>query len=63
MGIMSAIKEWVTRFFASEAEDEFKVTSITSGDMRKKIQDCMLIYKGEPDWVNKEEGCSRSWQA
>lgn len=56
MGIMSAIKEWVTRFFASEAEDEFKVTSITSGDMRKKIQDCMLIYKGEPDWVNKEEG-------
>lgn len=56
MGIMSAIKEWVTRFFASEAENEFKVTSITSGDMRMKIQDWMLIYKGEPDWVSKEEG-------
>ena len=56
MGIMSAIKEWWSRMFLSEVKDQFKVTGITSGDMQKAIQNWMLIYKGEPDWIDPEEG-------
>ena len=56
MGIMSAIKEWWNRMFKSEIKDQFQVTGITSGGMQKAIQNWMLIYKGEPDWVNPEEG-------
>ena len=56
MGIMSAIKEWWRGMFLSEVKDQFQVTGITSGDMQKAIQNWMLIYKGEPDWVDPEEG-------
>lgn len=56
MGLMSAIKEWVSRFFASEAEEQFKISGITSGDMQQAIQNWMLIYKGEPNWISEEDG-------
>lgn len=56
MGIMSAIKEWWSRMFQAEIQDQFHVISITSGDMQQAIQNWMLIYKGEPDWINPEEG-------
>lgn len=56
MGIMSAIKEWWSRMFLSEVKDQFQVTGITSGDMQKAVQNWMLIYQGEPDWIDPEEG-------
>ena len=56
MGIITAIKEWWSRMFKSEIKDQFQVTGITSGDMQKAIQNWMLIYRGEPDWVDPEEG-------
>lgn len=42
--------------FKSEIKDQFQVTGITSGNMQKAIQNWMLIYKGDPEWVNEEEG-------
>lgn len=56
MGLLAAIKGLVSRMFQSEMQDQFHVTGITSGDMQKAIQNWMLIYKGEPDWVDPEEG-------
>lgn len=56
MGLLAAIKGLVSRLFQSEMQDQFHVTGITSGDMQRAIQNWMLIYKGEPDWVNPEEG-------
>lgn len=56
MGIITAIKEWWSRMFKSEIKDQFQVTGITSGDMQKAIRNWMLIYKGEPDWADPEEG-------
>lgn len=56
MGIMSAIKEWWSRMFVSEAEAQFQVAGITSGDMQKAIKNWMLIYQGEPGWIDPEEG-------
>ena len=35
---------------------EFQVTGITSGKMQDAIQNWMLIYSGEPDWIDPEEG-------
>ena len=52
MGLLAAIKGLVSRMFQSEMQDQFHVTGITSGDMQKAIQNWMLIYKGEPDWVD-----------
>lgn len=56
MGLLSVIKGWVSRVFQSEMKDQFHVTGITSGDMQKAIQNWMLIYKGEPDWIDPEDG-------
>lgn len=42
--------------FKSEIKSEFQVTGITSGKMQDAIQKWMLIYQGEPDWVDQEEG-------
>ncbi len=56
MGIISAIKGWWSKMFKSEIKDQFQVTGITSGNMQKAIQNWMLIYKGDPEWVNEEEG-------
>lgn len=56
MGVLSAIKEWFNKMFQTEMQDQFHVSGITSGDMQKAIQDWMLIYKGEPDWIDPEEG-------
>lgn len=56
MGILAAIKGFMSRMFQSEMQDQFHVIGITSGDMQKAIQNWMQIYKGEPDWVNQEEG-------
>lgn len=41
--------------FKSEAKQAFGVTAITSGRMEEKITYWMNIYRGEPEWVDKEE--------
>lgn len=56
MGIISTIKGWWSKMFKSEIKSEFQVTGITSGKMQDAIQKWMLIYQGEPDWVDQEEG-------
>lgn len=56
MSIISVIKGWWSKMFKSEIKDQFQVTGITSGNMQKAIQNWMLIYKGDPEWVNEEEG-------
>ena len=56
MGIISAIKGWWSKMFKSEMKKEFQVTGITSGKMQDAIQNWMLIYSGEPDWIDPEEG-------
>lgn len=56
MGIISAIKGWWSKMFKSEMKNEFQVTGITSGKMQDAIQNWMLIYSGEPDWIDPEEG-------
>lgn len=55
MGIISTIKGWWSKMFKSEIKSEFKVTGITSGKMQQAIQNWMLIYKGEPEWLDPEE--------
>ncbi len=55
MGIMSAIKEWVSRFFSAEAENEFQVTGITSGNMQQAVRNWIMTYQGKPDWIDPEE--------
>ena len=50
------IKGWWNKMFKSAIKSEFQVTGITSGVMEEAIQNWVLIYKGEPNWINPENG-------
>ena len=56
MGLLAAIKGWISKTFQTEMQDLFHVTGITSGAMQDAINKWMMIYKGEPEWVDEEEG-------
>lgn len=39
----------------SRAKDEFNIDPITSDAVIKKIEECVRIYQGHPDWVNEKD--------
>ena len=39
----------------SRAKDEFNIDPITSDAVIKKIEECVRIYQGHPDWVNERD--------
>lgn len=39
----------------SRAKDEFNIDPITSDAVLKKIEECVRIYQGHPDWVNEKD--------
>ena len=39
----------------SRAKDEFNIDLITSDAVLKKIEECVRIYQGHPDWVNEKD--------
>lgn len=41
--------------FDAAAKEEFGVTSITSADMDRWVQECANIYQGNPCWLNSDD--------
>ena len=39
----------------SRAKDEFNIDPITSDAVLRKIEECVRIYQGHPDWVNEKD--------
>lgn len=39
----------------SRAKDEFNVDPITSDAVIRRIEECVRIYQGHPDWVNEKD--------
>lgn len=39
----------------SRAKDEFNIDPITSDAVIRKIEECVRIYQGHPDWVNEKD--------
>lgn len=56
MGIISRIKGWFEMVFKKIAKDEFKVNSIVSTEMERKIEQYAKIYAGKPPWLDPENG-------
>lgn len=42
--------------FKRQAEDAFNVETIISPDMEKAINQCAEVYRGNPDWLDDDEG-------
>lgn len=56
MVIVEKIKRWIGMLLRSKAKTEFNVESITSPGMDKLITRCESIYKGNPEWLDPEDG-------
>ena len=39
----------------SRAKDEFNIDPITSDAVVRKIEECVRIYQGVPDWANEKD--------
>lgn len=55
MGIIARIKGWFDMLFKSKAKEEFNIEDITSDEMKRMIDMCANIYRGEPYWVDVDE--------
>lgn len=55
MGLISTIKGWFNMLFKSKAKEEFNIDDITSDEMKRMIDRCANIYRGHPDWVDKDD--------
>lgn len=55
MGIIARIKGWFDMLFKSKAKEEFDIEDITSDEMKRMIDKCANIYRGEPYWVDEDE--------
>jgi A118 family predicted phage portal protein len=55
MGIIAKIKGWIDMLLKSKAKDDFKIEPITSAEMESFINRCARIYRGRPDWVDKDD--------
>lgn len=55
MGIIARIKGWFDMLFKSKAKEEFNIEDITSDEMKRMIDKCANIYRGEPYWVDADE--------
>jgi len=55
MGIIARIRGWINMLFHSKVKEEFNIRDITSDEMKRMIEMCASIYKGNPGWVNEEE--------
>lgn len=53
MGIIERIRGWIDLLFKSKAKEVFDIKEITSDSMRRMVDKCERIYKGHPDWVDK----------
>lgn len=56
MGIINSIKGWWSSLFKSEVQKAFGVTGITSGSMKDAISRWWSTYRGEPEWLDSEDG-------
>jgi len=54
--IFSKIKEWFVTHFLSRAKAEYNVNSAVSGRLESFTERCLRIYRGEPDWINEDDG-------
>lgn len=54
MGIVARIKGWLSMLFKTKAREDFGVEEITSGEMKRIIEICGQIYRGNPYWVNPD---------
>lgn len=54
MGIVAKIKSWLTMLFRSKACEDFGVEEITSGEMKRIVELCGQIYRGNPYWVDPD---------
>lgn len=41
--------------FKSKAKEEFGIEDISSDEVRRMIQRCVSVYKGEPDWLDGDD--------
>lgn len=54
MGLISRIKGWLTMRLTSKVKEEFNIKPISSAEMDSFIQKCDNIYRGYPEWVDKD---------
>lgn len=55
MGIIATVNNFFRRDFFNKARDDFKIQSVTSGQMEAWVNECVNIYKGNPCWLNPDD--------
>jgi len=56
MSIYSRIKGWFSMLIKSKAKEEFNIEPISSEQMQSWISECVNIYRGDPCWLDEEDG-------
>lgn len=56
MGFIAWAKGVISKMFKSEISKQFGVIGITSDSMKSSIRKWMEIYKGNPDWIDEDNG-------